>query len=185
MLRITFILSICLFHIIISPFSICKICSRNKSSVPLTLVPFEESKRLTVSSDESELLSSPPSSMLAWDLLSVPQAVRWSEAWRRIPELLESSPTFMLAPKALMIQWLAASPISFHALCPAALKCQPNWASFNSPNAPRLSSYQGCCTCSASLLCEHILPWSFHYILCLKSIPKCIAWREAFLDCPV
>ena len=111
--------------------------------------------------------------------------MRRSGAWRRIPKLLESSPIFMLAHKALMIQWLAASPISFHALCPAALKCQPNWPSFNSPNAPRLSSQQGCCTCSASQLCEHILPWSFHYILCLKSILKCIAWREAFLDCPV
>lgn len=63
-LRITFFLSICLFHIIISPFSICIIHSRNMYFVPLTFVPFEKSKRLKISLNESELLSCLPSSML-------------------------------------------------------------------------------------------------------------------------
>ena len=63
-LRITCFLSIYLFHIIISPFSICIIHSRNMYFVPLTFVPFEKSIRLKISLNESELLSCLPSSML-------------------------------------------------------------------------------------------------------------------------
>ena len=122
-LRITFLLSIFLFYIIISPFSICIIHSRNMYFVLLTFVPFEESKRLKVSLNESEHLSCLSSSILVFSSLFPKQPGRLEQIQPR-----GASRVFRIKPNIYVGSWGSHDPVaccvSNFISCPTSHCCE-------------------------------------------------------------
>ena len=121
--RITFLLSIFLFYIIVSPFSICIIHSRNMYFVLLTFVPFEESKRLKVSLNESEHLSCLSSSILVFSSLFPKQPGRLEQIQPR-----GASRVFRIKPNIYVGSWGSHDPVaccvSNFISCPTSHCCE-------------------------------------------------------------